>query len=337
MKSKVSHDSFDLSVLKPNPKNPKEHTREQIDKLSISINAFDWLQPIVCDEDYNVLIGHGRLLAANKAGIKRAPVWVLSGYSEDEKLTLMVADNEINMQTGWIESNLEDVLNSVSKDYTVFKELGFADLESLFDKDKELDDKFVPPVELVKEEQIKHGDILSLNNHKVLCGDSANLDCVYNLFKWSSKPYLMVTDPPYGVSYDPQWRNNVGLGVGERSLGVVQNDDIADWSNVWKAWTPQVIYCWHAGKYASVVSKSLEDSDLKIISQIVWVKQHFALSRGDYHWQHEPCQPSGTLVQKVVKSGRWKEFARIEEVPIESLVVGDKVVSFGNAKKMEER
>lgn len=333
MKNKSVHENFEISLLKPHPKNPKEHTDEQVKKLAKSIDAFDWLQPIVCDENYQVLIGHGRLLAAQKAGLRYAPVWVLLGYSEDEKLSLMVADNKLNMETGWIASNLDEILNSISKDCSIFNDLGFADLDSVIVNDKkDLNDKFEPPPSLPKEEEIKHGDLIELNEHIVFCGDSGLYENMLLLFKDRDRPYLMVTDPPYGVSYDPSWRNNVGLGVGERSLGVVENDDIADWSHVWINWSPKVIYCWHAGKYSSVVQKSLEDNGLKIISQIIWVKQHFALSRGDYHWQHEPCQPSGTLVQKVVKSGRWKEFARIEEVPIESLVVGDKVVSFGNAK-----
>jgi DNA modification methylase len=99
----------------------------------------------------------------------------------------------------------------------------------------------------------------------------------------------MVTDPPYGVEYDPSWRDGADLGVGERSRGKVQNDDIVDWTDAYTLFEGDVVYVWHAGKFTHIVAKNLEDCGFDIVSQIIWAKQHFALSRGDYHWQHEPC------------------------------------------------
>src|SRR4051812_5554448 len=101
-------------------------------------------------------------------------------------------------------------------------------------------------------------------------------------------PVLMITDPPYGVNYDPLWREEAGLGA-QRQTGTVENDDRVDWSDAFALFPGDVVYVWHAGLYAGEVASSLERCEFAIWSQIIWVKQHFALSRGHYHWQHEPC------------------------------------------------
>jgi DNA modification methylase len=98
----------------------------------------------------------------------------------------------------------------------------------------------------------------------------------------------MVTDPPYGVAYDPQWRERAGLGK-QRQTGVVPNDDRIDWSAAYRLFPGDVVYVWHAGVHAGEVAAGLEEAGFRIRAQIVWAKQHFALGRGDYHWQHEPA------------------------------------------------
>jgi DNA methylase len=101
-------------------------------------------------------------------------------------------------------------------------------------------------------------------------------------------PQLMVTDPPYGVRYDPQWREDAGLGR-QRQTGLVANDDRIDWSMAYQLFAGDVAYVWHAGVHAGEVAAGLAAGGLQIRAQIIWAKQHFALGRGDYHWQHEPC------------------------------------------------
>jgi len=107
------------------------------------------------------------------------------------------------------------------------------------------------------------------------------------------RPHLMVTDPPYGVEYDPDWRNRAdranGKPYGARAIGTVSNDDNADWRAAWSLFPGNIAYVWHAGRHASVVQASIEAAGFDIRSQIIWAKTRFAISRGDYHWQHEPC------------------------------------------------
>jgi DNA modification methylase len=98
----------------------------------------------------------------------------------------------------------------------------------------------------------------------------------------------MVTDPPYGVEYDPSWRNQAGAAKTKRT-GKVLNDDRADWREAWALFPGDVAYVWHGALHAGTVADSLVAAGFTIRSQIIWAKDRLVLSRGDYHWQHEPC------------------------------------------------
>jgi DNA modification methylase len=98
----------------------------------------------------------------------------------------------------------------------------------------------------------------------------------------------MVTDPPYGVDYDPTWRNEAGVSATTRT-GKVSNDDRADWREAWALFAGDVAYVWHAGVHARTVAESLGAAGFPVRSQIIWAKPRFVLGRGDYQWQHEPC------------------------------------------------
>jgi DNA modification methylase len=101
-------------------------------------------------------------------------------------------------------------------------------------------------------------------------------------------PLLMVADPPYGVSFDPAWFGKAGLAP-KVSLGRVKADDRVDWREAYALVPGDVAYCWHADRHASATQASLEAAEFEIRSQVIWAKQHFAITRGHYHWQHEPC------------------------------------------------
>jgi len=132
-----------------------------------------------------------------------------------------------------------------------------------------------------------HGDLWVCGDHRVLCGDATNPEDVARLCA-SVTPAIMITDPPYGVDYGPGWRERAGLGK-IRQVGTVENDDRVDWREAFQLFRGDVVYVWHAGLHAGEVADSLRQCGFEIRSQIIWGKQHFVLSRGHYHWQHEPC------------------------------------------------
>jgi DNA modification methylase len=135
----------------------------------------------------------------------------------------------------------------------------------------------------------KFGDIYTLNEHMVQCGDSEDSKMVKKLIA-DRHPIIMVTDPPYGVKYDPAWMEKaLDSWKKPRSTGKVLNDNKISWVDAYKLFPGEIAYIWHAGKYGYIVAEDMIKCEFDIISQIIWAKQHFVISRGDYHWQHEPC------------------------------------------------
>jgi DNA modification methylase len=125
--------------------------------------------------------------------------------------------------------------------------------------------------------------------HRLLCGDSTVATDVERVLGGVAA-HLMVTDPPYGVNYDPRWREaSLDTWKKPRATGKVSNDDRADWSEAWALFPGHIAYVWHGGLHSCAVEISLVNAGFRMRAQIVWAKQHFVISRGDYHWQHEPC------------------------------------------------
>ena len=114
------------------------------------------------------------------------------------------------------------------------------------------------------------GDLWQLGSHRLICGDSTSADVVGRLLG-DVKPLLMVTDPPYGVEYDPGWRNQAGAAKTKRT-GKVLNDDRADWREAWSLFPGDVAYVWHGALHAATVAESLTAAGFNIRSQIIWAK-----------------------------------------------------------------
>lgn len=123
-----------------------------------------------------------------------------------------------------------------------------------------------------------------------MCGDSTSIDAVERLMD-GQKPNTMVTDPPYGVKLDQSWRDKA---LGSKALGkgnahLVDNDDKADWTEVWSLFEGNVAYVWHASSFTDVVMQSLRNAGLEPSQQIIWNKSVMVMGRSDYHFKHEPC------------------------------------------------
>jgi DNA modification methylase len=143
--------------------------------------------------------------------------------------------------------------------------------------------------ELAKKWKTKPGQLWILGSHRLLCGDSTNPADVGRLLG-KEKPRLMITDPPYGVNYDAKGREaELGKSKAGRRIGAVENDDRAAWAKTYSLFPGDIAYVWHSGLYSSTVCQGLESCGFQMRSQIIWKKKTFVISRGDYHWSHEPC------------------------------------------------
>lgn len=276
-----------VSSLVPYAKNARTHSAGQIEQIAASIRQWGWTMPCLVDEVGELIAGHGRLLAAQSLGLAEVPVMVASGWTEAQKRAYRLADNQLALNAEWDSKALGLELGALKEGGFDLGLVGF-DPQALrqFMASPRGDPDEVPDAPATPISRT--GDLWLLGEHRVLCGDATKAEDVGRLLG-GAKPHLMVTDPPYGVEYDPEWREGADLGVGKRSKGKVKNDDRVDWRESWELFPGDVAYVWHAGCHAAAVQASLESAGFQVRSQIIWAKQHFALSRGHYHWQHEPC------------------------------------------------
>jgi hypothetical protein len=289
-----------IDRLIPYVRNARTHSEGQVAQIAASIREWGWTNPVLVDEDGTIIAGHGRVLAARKLRIAEVPVMVATGWSDAQKRAYTIADNKLTLNGGWDDELLGLELGELEVlgfdlDLIGFTEAERATLAAQFTEG--LTDPDVVP-DLPSDPVARDGDVWVLGRHRLLCGDSTSREDVDRLLAGVG-PHLMVTDPPYGVNYDPAWRKRAGVNLNDRKLGKVANDDRADWREAWALFPGAVAYVWHAGRHTSEVQQSLEASGFDMRSQIIWAKDRFALSRGHYHWQHEPCWyavrgPSGT-------------------------------------------
>lgn len=279
-----------LEMLVPYARNARTHSEAQVADIAGSIREFGFTNPVLIAEDDTLIAGHGRVLAARKLGMETVPAIVLSGLSETQRRALVIADNRIAINAGWDEELLKLELSDLQEAGFDLGLTGFdaGELRSLLDDGPAmgLTDEDAAP-EVPETATTRPGDLILLGEHRLLCGDATKPDDVTRLLA-GARPHLMVTDPPYGVEYDPAWRNEAGVSATKRT-GKVANDDRADWREAWALFQGDTVYVWHGAIHATTVAESLIACGFDIRAQIVWSKNRFALGRGDYHWQHEPC------------------------------------------------
>lgn len=283
-----------LDKLIPYARNARTHSDEQVAQIAASMREWGWTNPILVDEEGMIIAGHGRVLAARRAGYAEAPVMVATGWTEAQKRAYVLADNKLALNAGWD-------LDLLPLELKELQELGF-DLNLAGFTDDELaaltadatagltDPDATPEPEGTAVS--REGEVWLLGRHRLICGDSTRADHVEALLG-EVKPHLMVTDPPYGVEYDADWRNKAlradGTPSDGRAVGKVENDDRADWRDAWALFPGEVAYVWHAGNKAHVVAESLIESAFDIRAQIIWAKSNIVIGRGHYHPKHEPC------------------------------------------------
>lgn len=285
--------------LIPYARNARTHSPEQVNKLASSIKEFGFLNPVVISEDGGILAGHGRVMAAKKLGLKQVPCVVESHLNESQKKAYILADNRLALDAGWDEEMLKIELEELDAADFELGLLGFSteELDKYFDMEplSEPEEEEEKEVEVDKESEpvTKPGDVWILGNHRLICGDCTDADIVKKVMN-GEKPNLMVTDPPYGVKYDPASRP-----VSEKSgrkkhcsddrSGKVENDDRTDWKDAYSLFPGNVAYVWAPSTFLDYFMGDIRQCGFEISDLIIWNKSEQVLGRKDYHSKFEPC------------------------------------------------
>jgi hypothetical protein len=296
----VGHGDEAPEQLLANPANWRLHPKEQQRALAGALSEIGWVAQVLVNRTTgHVVDGHLRVELAISRGEPSVPVAYVELSEEEERLVLASLDPLAAMATGEQDA-LEALLASLSPADEALATL-LAELAEQHGIRRPIlgDPDDVPPIPDEADVYVKPGDLWLLGEHRLLCGDVTNPDDVARLLD-GAEPTLMATDPPYGVSLDPTWRDGVynELGPAEqpymRTKGhrntTVSGDTRVDWSEAF-ALVPSLTvgYVWHAGVHAAEVALGLERIGFEVVSQVIWDKGLFVMGRSWYHWAHEPC------------------------------------------------
>jgi DNA modification methylase len=277
-----------LATLKKLDNNPRRVGQHEFDDLRKSLRdhpGFFEARPLILSDRTGELVivaGNVKADAARENGLRDVPTILLSGLTQAEEREITIRDNAHAGEWDF------DVLAEAWADLPL-AEWG-VQLPEIGEQEDQQDAEPATDRAAALHEQwrVNPGDLWTIGDHRLLCGDSTSDADVARLLA-RERPDLMVTDPPYGVEYDASWRETAGLAGPGIAKGKVTNDHRAKWCGTYIRSGAPVAYVWHAGVHAATVALDLQAAGYRIRSQIIWAKPRFAISRGDYHWAHEPC------------------------------------------------
>lgn len=291
-----------LSALKPYEKNARQHPEDQLAALESIILDSGFTAPLVIDPENSIIAGHGRALVAKRLGMVDVPCVRVTGLTEPQIKALRLSDNQAALRGSWDKDVLLAELSGLQEigfdlTLTAFAplELGSLGVKGFSTEERLAAAEETPPIPA--KPTVKPGEIWLMGDHRLIVGDATDPGTVERLLA-GAKPHLMVTDPPYGVDYNPAKARATSKGS---ARGKVANDNRADWREAWALFPGDVAYIWHAMLHSAAVAQSIEAIDFAIRAEIVWDKGRLVISRGDYHPQHE----SAWYAVRKGKPGRW--------------------------------
>ena len=279
-----------IDKLVPYVNNARTHSAEQILKLRSSLREFGFVNPIIIDREFNVIAGHGRLMAAKEEGIEEVPCVFVDYLTDAQKKAYILADNRMAMDAGWDDELLKiemEELQNLGYDlgYTGFDEKELEELFGIDDKEVK-DDDFDLTAALEKASFVERGDIWYVGKHKLMCGDATSSEDVSKLME-DKKANLILTDPPYNVAF----KSSDGLTIQNDSM---KNNDFyeflfASFKNMAEHLeNGGAAYIFHADTEGLNFRKAFIDAGFHLAGCCIWVKDSLVLGRSDYQWQHEP-------------------------------------------------
>lgn len=309
--------TLSIDVIKPYENNPRFNDNA-VEYVANSIKEFGFKVPIIIDQDNVIVAGHTRMKAAEKLGLKTVPVIIADDLTPEQIKAFRLADNKTAEFAQWDnELLMSELLNLRTENFNMMP-FGFMDEEVKMDKEEVKEDGYI--VELPKEPVAKRGDIYILGHHRLMCGNSIDIDAV----KMLTDNYmvdLVVTDPPYNMGY--QGAGNTPKH--KREQNKILNDKMNDTefalflSRAYKAMCEVMadgasFYTFYKELGQGVFITALEETDLTFKQELIWVKNHLVLGGSNYQSMYEPC----IYGCKGDKVGQWfgkrKERSVIEDI-----------------------
>lgn len=281
----------DIDKLIPYVNNARTHSKEQINKLRASIREFGFINPVIIDRDYNVIAGHGRIMAAKAENITEVPCVFVDYLNDAQKKAYILADNRMALDADWDEELLKVEIESLQGADFDLNLTGFdeAELMDIFGDDNQSrakDDDFDLTAALEKASFVEKGDVWTVGRHRLMCGDATSSEDVSTLMG-NKKANLILTDPPYGVSF----KSSSGLTIQNDSM---KNEEFYNFLLAsFKCMAEHLenggsAYVFHADTEGLNFRKAFIDAGFHLAGCCIWVKDSLVLGRSDYQWQHEP-------------------------------------------------
>lgn len=280
-----------VSELIPYVNNARTHSQEQVNKLRSSLREFGFVNPVIIDQDKNVIAGHGRLMAAKEEGITEVPCVLVDYLTEAQKKAYILADNRYAQDAGWDEELLRleiEALEGMDFDVSLtgFNEDEISDLFAGADTSDTQDDDFDLSDALEKAAFVEKGDVWVVGRHRLMCGDATSEDDVATLMD-GKKANLIITDPPYNVAFE----SSDGLSIKNDKM---ENEKFYEFLlSAFKNMAAHLekggaAYVFHADTEGLNFRKAFVDAGFHLAGCCIWVKNSLVLGRSDYQWQHEP-------------------------------------------------
>ncbi len=291
MKTTTDMRLVSVDRLVPYVNNARTHSPEQLTKLRSSLREFGFINPVIIDRDFNVIAGHGRIMAAKEEGITEVPCVFVDYLTEAQKKAYILADNRMALDAGWDEELLRIEIESLQgADFDVsLTGFGEDEIADLFAGDGEKDvkdDDFDLSAALEKAAFVERGDIWTVGRHRLMCGDATSAEDVEALMD-GKKANLIVTDPPYNVAF----KSGSGLSIKNDSM---ENGEF--YTFLYNSFQNMAVhlekggvaYVFHADTEGLNFRKAFVDAGFHLAGVCIWVKNSLVLGRSDYQWQHEP-------------------------------------------------
>jgi len=281
--------------LIPYARNARTHSDEQVAQIAASIAEFGWTNPILAGSDGIVIAGHARLQAARKLGMTEVPVIVLDHLNETQRRALVLADNRLALNAGWDEEMLRVELTALEEEGFNLDVVGFTDAELedlLRDADTVApdgtDEDAVP--EAPESAVTAPGDVWLLGDHRLLCGDSVQLDAVEKVLAGGLAD-LVFTDPPYNVNYGATMKDKLRgkkRKIANDNLGDGFEQFLRDVCANLLAVTKGAIYVCMSSSELHTLHRAFTESGGHWSTFVIWAKNTFTMGRSDYQRQYEP-------------------------------------------------